>query len=113
GADPHRGLVPLRGRLLPGFAPLRGAARHRPVADRQRGIETRTDVVAADEAMRTAIEIPVDVEVIHREVRAARAHERIEVPAFEEERGAGAGLVAVVLADDAFLRDRVIGLADA
>src|SRR5262249_10416339 len=70
------------------------------------------DVVAADKTVLTAIEVPVDVEIVDRGIRPARTHERIEVPAFEEQRGAGAGLVAVVLADDAFLCDRIVGLAD-
>jgi hypothetical protein len=59
-----------------------------------------------------AIEVPVDVEIVDGGVRPARTHERIEVPTLEEQRGAGAGLIAVVLADDTFLRDRIVGLAD-
>ena len=112
-ADVHGGLVPLRGGSLPRLAPLRRAAWHRPVTDRQRRIEARTHVIAAHEAVRPAIEVPVDVEVVNGPVRTARAHEWIEAAPFEEERGSRAGLVAVVLADDAFLRDRVVGLADA
>ena len=77
--DRHRGLVPFRGRGLPCLAPLRRAARHRPVADRQHGIEAARHVVAADKVMRPAIEVPVDVEVVDRGVRAAGIHERIEV----------------------------------
>ena len=71
------------------------------------------DIVAADEAVRPAVELPVDVEVVDGDVRAAGVHERVEVAALEEQGRAGAGLVAVVLADHALLRDRIVGLADA
>src|SRR5207244_1837685 len=48
-ADVHGGLVPFRGRRLPRLAPGRRAARHRAVADRQRGVEAGAHPGAADE----------------------------------------------------------------
>src|SRR5262249_47437670 len=111
-ADVHRGLVPFGRRLLPGFAPLRRAARYGPIADRQRRVVGGTDVVAAGKVLRPAVRVPLVSEVVDRDVRAARAHERIEVAALEEERRAGAGLVAVVLPDDTLLRGGIIGLAN-
>ncbi len=113
GADIHSGLVPFGGGGLPCLAPLRGAAGHRPVADGEGCIESAGNVVAADKTVFAAIEVPVDVEIVDGGIRPARTHERIEMPAFEEQGGAGAGLVTVVLTDDAFLCDRIVGLADA
>ena len=96
-ADVHGGLVPFRGRRLPRFAPLGRAARHRPIADRQRRIETRADIVATDKTVRAAVEIPVDVEIVDGDVRAARAHEWVHVAALEEQRRARTRLITVVL----------------
>src|ERR1700732_44213 len=47
--DVHRGLVPFRGGRLPCRAPLRGAARHRSVADGQEGVEAGGDVIPPNE----------------------------------------------------------------
>ena len=63
--------------------------------------------------MRAAVESPIDIEVVDRDVRATGADERIEGLVFEEQRGADAILVAVVLADHAGLRRRIVRRPDA
>ena len=86
---------------------------YRPIADRQHRVEAARDVVGADESVRCTVETPIDVEIVDGRIRPAGVHERIEVTVLEEQRRAGAGLIAVVLADHAGLRRRVIGLPDA
>src|SRR5262249_56926400 len=77
-----------------------------------RGEMTADPIVCpADETVLAAVEIPVQVEVVDGRVGPACRNERVEIPALEKEVRAGAGLVAVVLANDAFLRYRIVRLA--
>src|SRR5262249_24059584 len=88
---------------LPHCGSPRGAGGRGAILDGRAAVMSAGDVVAADEVVRGAVEVPVGVEVVERDVGAAARHERIEVAALEEQRRRRAGLVAVVLADDAGL----------
>ena len=113
GADVHGGAEPLGGGLLPLRTPGGRAARHGTIADGQVGVVAGRHDVAAHHVERPAVEVPVGVEVVDDDVGAASRYEGVERLALEEQVGRGAGLVAVVAADHALLRCRVVGLADA
>src|SRR5207253_10157009 len=99
--------VPLRGRLLELRTPARRARRHGARVDRTTVGMVRADERAALEAQTAVVEVVV-VKVIDRCAKRSRAHERVQVLVLEEDLHSGGRLVAVVLADDALTRLRVV-----
>jgi hypothetical protein len=71
----------------------------------------RCDEAAAEKAQPAMIEI-VALEIVDRGRRSPGADERIDLVVDEHQHARG-GLVAIVLADDALARRRIIRLADA
>ena len=94
-AEPHRGVPGGTKRTWIGRPPL----------------TVGCDEAAAEEAQAAMIEI-VALEIIDHRWRRARADERIHL-IVDKHQNARGGLVAIVLADDAFARGGIVGLTDA
>src|SRR5205814_8832095 len=104
-------LIGLAHCLLPRTPPIRRSARRRVVENRPAVGMGAGDRGAADEAVRTVVEI-VAVVVVECDAERARRSERIEFGILEERGRARAGLIGVVAPDHTFVADRIIGLAD-
>src|SRR5439155_14374822 len=111
-ADADDALVVLLDRRLP-VAPERGhPRRYAQALDRARAALADADRAAADEAEPRVVEV-VGVEVVDCDGIRAGAHVALELLIAEPgSRAAAAGLVGVVLADGAGVRDRVVRLAE-
>ena len=79
-------------RLLPALAPLRRALGHVVLQDRPATGRPQGDVAAADEALRTVVEV-VAVEFVDGLAEQVRAHERIDLMALASERLLDGGVV--------------------
>src|SRR5260370_33612305 len=112
GGDTERMRVPIRLCLFPGGPPPGRAGRRSAPADRTAVGYGGIDARPAQEGQRGMIEIIV-VELIDYGGGGACGEKRIDPTVFKEDRDAGGGLIAKILAHDPAARRRIVGRTDA
>src|SRR6185312_453633 len=111
GVDGEGAAVPFCRRFLPGEAPARRAGRRHAPGDRPAMDRASEDERAAEKAQAAMIEI-VAVEIVDIHLVGACGDEGVDLLLLEEDRDIAGDLIAVILADGALARHRIIGRAD-